>query len=275
MASSGDPGARGYPWPVMFERFAEEARRATALASQSARELGHDFIGTEHLLLGLLATGEGTAFSVLTELEVTLDDARRKVTERVHAYGSESVESPPFTPLAKKSLERALREALQLDAKVIGSEHLLLGLIAVPDGGGARILGELAGSLDQVRQAVLDRIGPRPPTGPPVEQTKAVVTGRTLRRWAAQGRTVFRPPESSESSESSEGSDESEQSEHGPSGPGPRCPSCQSPLETQAKYRRLSVAPGPEDPPSTEGPSDAVTVTFVYCGNCGVSLGTI
>ncbi|MDQ1393669.1 MAG: ATP-dependent Clp protease ATP-binding subunit ClpC, partial [Acidimicrobiaceae bacterium] len=119
-------GTRGYPCLVMFERFAEEARRATALASQEARELRHDFIGTEHLLLGLLATGEGTAYSVLTELEVTLDDARRKVSERVHAYGTESVESPPFTPLAKKSLERALREALQFDARVIGTEHLLL-----------------------------------------------------------------------------------------------------------------------------------------------------
>src|SRR5580658_9974366 len=118
----------------MFERFAEEARRATALASQEARQMGHDLIGTEHLLLGLLALGEGTAFTVLTDLEVTQEDARRKVSERVHPYGMGSVESPTFTPLAKKALERALREALQLDAALIESEHLLLGLVAVPDG---------------------------------------------------------------------------------------------------------------------------------------------
>lgn len=266
----------------MFERFTEGARRATALASQEARQLGHDFIGTEHLLLGLLAAGEGVAFSVLAELDVTLDDVRRKVTERVHPYGSGAhgsgnVDSPPFTPLAKKSLERALREALQLDAAHIGSEHLLLGLVAVPDGGGARILVELAGSLDQVRQSVLAQIGPSPQSGPgaPLEQTKAPVTSRTLRRWAAQSRTVLRPPVGTTGATEAE---PSPATAPGATGPPPRCPACRSPLATEARWRRLTVAAGDDEEPEPESEprsakGDDVTITVVYCAHCGVTLG--
>lgn len=246
----------------MFERFAEEARRATALASQEARQLGHDLIGTEHMLVGLLALGDGIAFSVLTDFEVTLEDARRKVAERVHPYGMGDVESPTFTPLAKKALERALREALQLDASLIGSEHLLLGLIAVPDGGGARILMELAGNLDQVRAAVVGQVSHRPGPGPPVEQTKAPVTSRTLRRWANQGRTVLRAPGAPSTAP----------------GPGPRCPSCQSSLATEARYHRIEVPPeASESGGDLAGPdvavADVVTVTVVFCGQCGATLG--
>ncbi|MDQ6617011.1 MAG: hypothetical protein M3083_20265 [Actinomycetota bacterium] len=276
----------------MFERFAEEARRATALASEEARRLNHDFIGTEHLLLGLVASAEGTAFSVLTELEVTLDEVRQKVAERVHAPGSGKVDSPPFTPLAKKSLERALREALQLSSAQIESEHLLLGLIAVPDGGGARILAELAGNLDQVREAVLIRVGPRPTPGEPVEQSKAPVTARTLRRWASQGRTVLRPLLSGATEPAGLGSAEVV-------GPPPRCPNCQSPLATEARYRQLTVpagtetegpegagpegagpegaAPEPEGAGGTDDPDpvprETVVITVVYCGHCGIAFG--
>jgi ATP-dependent Clp protease ATP-binding subunit ClpA len=228
----------------MFERFADEARRATALASEEARRFGHDFIGTEHLLLGLLAA-EGAACAVLAELEVTLDDARQKVSERVHPYGSGSVDTPPFTPLAKKVLERALREALQLDAALIRSEHLLLGLVDVPDGGGCRIVVELAGSIDQVRQTVLARLDPPRPA--------SAQSPRTLRRWAAQGRTVFtggRPA-----------SDEL--------APAPRCPACQASLEAAARYRRLTIASDSME----EDPQEPVVVTVVYCAECGVALG--
>ena len=216
----------------MFERFADEARRATALASEEARKLGHDFIGTEHLLLGLLGGGEGLAFTVLTELEVTLADARQKVAERVHAYGSGSATSPPFTPLAKKALERALREALDLDSPVIGPEHLLLGLVDVPDGGGARVLVELAGSLDQVRRDIMDHISPSRSVSVPVIHSKAPVTSGARRRWAIPSRIGFtaRP----ERAPGSEAEPES-------AGPEPRCPSCQSPLTSDARYRRVEV----------------------------------
>ncbi|MDQ1427768.1 MAG: ATP-dependent Clp protease ATP-binding subunit ClpC [Acidimicrobiaceae bacterium] len=232
----------------MFERFADEARRATALASEEARRLGHDFIGTEHLLLGLLAA-EGSASAVLGELEVTLDDAREKVSQRVHPYGSGSVESPPFTPLAKKVLERALREALQLEAPLIGSEHLLLGLIDVADGGGAWIVVELAGSADQVREAVLARIeaaGTAAPSAP-----------KTLRRWAAQGRTALTGRQAGEPE---------------PHGPPPRCGGCQASLATEARYRSVTVAWEEPGKGESEGP-EPITVTLVYCGQCGVALG--
>jgi len=228
----------------MFERFADEARRATALASEEARQLGHDFIGTEHLLLGLLAA-EGAACEVLSDLEVTLDDARQKVSQRVHPYGSGSIESPPFTPLAKKVLERALREALQLEAPLIRSEHLLLGLVDVTDGGGSRIVVELAGSVDQVRQTVLGRLGPPRPA--PMQGAG------TLRRWAAQGRTVFTGGRASSES----------------LGPAPRCPACQASLTTAARYRGLTI-------PAAEGAEgEPVAVTVVYCGDCGVALGVV
>ncbi len=249
---------------TMFERFAEEARRATALASQEARQMGHDLIGTEHMLVGLLALGDGIAVSVLTDFEVTLEDARRKVAERVHPYGKGNVDSPTFTPLAKKALERALREALQLDASLIGSEHLLLGLVAVPDGGGARILTELAGNLDQVRSAILAVAHPGPDpgadAGPPVEQTKALVTSRTLRRWASQGRTVLRPIGAPGSGGTVA---------PGP-GPPPLCPSCQASLVTEARYRHLEVPSGSE---SDQPGAITVTVTLVYCGSCGTAVG--
>ncbi len=260
----------------MFERFADEARRATALASAEARELGHDFIGTEHLLLGLLAAAEGMAFSVLTELEVTVEDARRKVTERVHAYGSGSVDSPPFTPLAKKSLEWGLREALQLKADLIGTEHLLLGLIAVPDGGGARILEELAGNLANVRQAVFARIGQPEPAhaDAALEQTKAPVTSKTLRRWATQGLLGHRPPASADAEASEEAEEPESLADPTPLGPPPRCPACDASLATEARYQQLAVPPGRASGTDDElDPGPAITVRFVYCGQCGTAFG--
>lgn len=238
----------------MFERFADDARKATALASEEARQLGHDFIGTEHLLLGLLAA-EGAACAILAELEITLEDARQRVSERVHPYGSGSAENPPFTPLAKKVLERALREALQLASSMIQSEHLLLGLLDVTDGGGSRIVVELAGSVDQLRQTVLARLGPPSASARATASATATRSPRTLHRWAAQSRTVFtggRP-----------GTEEL--------APAPRCPACQASLATAARYRRLTI-PSSSDA-AEEDPGEAIAVTAVYCGDCGVALG--
>jgi hypothetical protein len=288
----------------MFERFAEEARRATALASEEAREFGHDFIGTEHLLLGLLATGEGTAFSVLSELEVTLDDGRRRVSERVHAYGKGSLDSPPFTPLAKKSLERALRESLKLKSNVIGTEHLLLGLLAVPDGGGARILVELVGSLDQVREAVLVRVVPAAKAEASLEQTKAPVSSKTLRRWANQGLLVFRPTGATGGAAGAPagatgapggatgapggatgapgGEAEAATTTASPrttlesgaeaDGPPPRCPACQTSLAAAARYRELLISPD-EGGEGDQLLPEPLAVTVVFCRQCGTTLG--
>ena len=274
---------------IMFERFAEGARRATALASQEAQEQGHDFIGTEHLLLGLLALGEGPAHSVLTELDISLDDARRKVLERVHAHGGASAQSPPFTPLAKKVLERAVREAERRNAAVVGTEHLLLALAEVPDGGGARIVSELAGNLNVVREAVLAQMEPGAAAPAVSEQTKVTTTGRTLRRWANQTRVVLRPPPTADTSGGLDADADADADDEAVWS-APRCPACQAPLATEARYRAIEVPAGLKseeflaaddgegdgDAGGDEGDVDvdpAITVRVVYCGQCGAALG--
>ncbi|MDP9073147.1 MAG: NDP-hexose 4-ketoreductase, partial [Actinomycetota bacterium] len=166
----------------MFERFTESARRALALAQEEAKRQEHDFIGTEHLLLGLLAAGESIAFDALTALDVTLDEARDKVAELVHPSRTVSSTKPPFTPLAKKVLERSLRESLDLGERNIGPEHVLLALTAVPDGGAVQVLRHLgAGNLDLMREEILSRTPPRP--APPSK----VVGTRRSRLWSTRG----------------------------------------------------------------------------------------
>ena len=113
----------------MFERFTDRARRVLVLAQQEARVLGHNFLGTEHLLLGLIRETEGVAAMALAQLGIRLDDVRDRVKETVGPAGSAQTGSPPFTPWAKRVLELSLREALQLGHNYIGTEHILLGLV--------------------------------------------------------------------------------------------------------------------------------------------------
>ena len=112
----------------MFERFTDRARRVLVLAQEEARLLGHGFIGTEHILLGLIHEGDGIAAQVLQSLDISLEAVRMKVEEIIGATKPTS-DSPPFTPRAKKVLELSLREALQLGHTYIGTEHVLLGLV--------------------------------------------------------------------------------------------------------------------------------------------------
>src|SRR5215207_5217293 len=113
----------------MFERFTERARKVVMLAQDEARHFNHNYIGTEHLLLGLLREDEGVAAQALTSLGLTLDRARQQV-ESIVGYGAEDENmQAPFTPLAKKSLEMGLRAALQLGHNYVGTEHLILGLL--------------------------------------------------------------------------------------------------------------------------------------------------
>ena len=139
----------------MFERFTDRARRVLVLAQEEARLLNHSFIGTEHILLGLIHEGEGVAARVLESLSVSLEPARKKVKETVGPVGSARTASPPFTPRAKKVLELALREALQLGHNYIGTEHILLGLVREGDGVAARVLVSLGVDLSRVRPEVL------------------------------------------------------------------------------------------------------------------------
>ncbi len=113
----------------MLERFTDRSRPVLVLAQEEARILEHSFIGTEHLLLGLIREEDGIAGEVLLELEVTIDKVRAKVKETIGPPFGESFGSPPFTPRAKKVLELSLREALQLGHSYIGTEHILLGLV--------------------------------------------------------------------------------------------------------------------------------------------------
>ena len=141
----------------VFERFTDRARRVLVLAQEEARLLGHPFIGTEHILLGLVHEGEGVAAQALATLGISLDEVRARVEEIVSSGGPSSG-SPPFTPRAKKVLELSLREALQLGHNYIGTEHILLGMVREGEGVGAVVLTELGGDLARVRAAVMTAV---------------------------------------------------------------------------------------------------------------------
>ena len=136
----------------MFERFTEKARRVVVYAQEEARELNQGYIGTEHILLGLLHEEEGLAAKVLTNLDVRLDDIRDQIEEIVGRGDVPSTGHIPFTPRAKKILEIALREALHLGSNYIGTEHLLLALLKEGEGVAARVLSNLGADLEAVRE---------------------------------------------------------------------------------------------------------------------------
>ena len=139
----------------MFERFTDRARRVLVLAQEEARDLNHAFIGTEHILLGLIREGEGVAAKALDALGITFDVVREKVEEAIGANTNPSPGSPPFTPRAKKVLELSLREALQLGHSYIGTEHMLLGLVREGDGVAAQVLSDLGADMARVRTQVI------------------------------------------------------------------------------------------------------------------------
>ena len=143
----------------MFERFTERARKVVVLAQDEARHFNHNYIGTEHLLLGLLREDEGVAAQALYSLNVNLDEVREQV-ESIVGYGEEGTGAQaPFTPRSKKVLELALREALQLGHNYIGTEHILLGLVRESEGVAARVLSNLDVDPDKVRREVVRRLG--------------------------------------------------------------------------------------------------------------------
>src|SRR5919202_1854460 len=143
----------------MFERFTERARKVVVLAQEEARHFNHNYIGTEHLLLGLLREDEGVAARALASLNVTLDEVREQV-ESIVGYGEEGTGAQaPFTPRSKKVLELALREALQLGHNYIGTEHILLGLVRESECVAARVLSNLGVDPDKVRREVVRMLG--------------------------------------------------------------------------------------------------------------------
>ncbi|MGH9101643.1 MAG: Clp protease N-terminal domain-containing protein [Acidimicrobiales bacterium] len=217
----------------MFERFTSSSRRVLVLAQEEARLLRHDFIGTEHILLGLVHEGESIAAASLEALGVSLPEAQTKVEEMVRRGGGEApAGSPPFTPRAKKVLELALRQALHIGHSYIGPEHILLGIVAEGEGVGAMVLSDIAGSLSAVSDEVMRRVEPGAPS------PRGRLRGRGRER-AVVASTAGAP----------------------------RCERCEAGLADSLRSQALVA--GPQEP----GEGAALSVVVLYCCSCGSTLG--
>jgi ATP-dependent Clp protease ATP-binding subunit ClpC len=225
----------------MFERFTDRTRRVLVLAQEEARLLNHGFIGTEHLLLGLIHEGDGVAALALERCGITLEAARNEVHAMVGATSTSPSGSPPFTLRAKKVLELALREALQLGHSYIGTEHILLGLIREGEGVGATVIGRLGVDLGRLRQQVISLMSGT------AENFGVEVEGRT------PAATTY--PLQIESP--------------GLHADPPRCSRCRAGLSEEARYNVIEVPT--DDPGVDEG---VLSVTVIYCNRCGTALGT-
>jgi ATP-dependent Clp protease ATP-binding subunit ClpC len=211
----------------VFERFTDRARRVLTFAQEEARQLNHSFIGTEHLLLGLIREGDGVGAQALRSLGISFPAVRDKVQETIGTAGSVPGGSPPFTPRAKKVLELALREALQLNHSYIGTEHMLLGLVREGEGVAATVLVSLGADLPRVRQEV-----------------NSLMSGG---QGAAAGRRSTDPDDAPERSSPSRE---------------PRCPGCGGSVADAARFRTIFVPPdgGNADPLSIH------VVYCMHCG---------
>jgi len=172
----------------LFERFTDRARRVVVLAQEEARLLNHNYIGTEHILLGLIHEGEGVAAKALESLGISLEAVRSQVEEIIGQGGSSPSGHIPFTPRAKKVLELSLREALQLGHNYIGTEHILLGLIREGEGVAAQVLVKLGADLSRVRQQVIQLLSGYSGPGP---QEKAGATAGPGSEQAPSGSLVL------------------------------------------------------------------------------------
>jgi ATP-dependent Clp protease ATP-binding subunit ClpC len=220
----------------VFERFTDRARRTVVFAQEEARMLNHNYIGTEHILLGLLREDEGVAAKALTTLDVSLEAVRRDVGEIV-GRGSEVPRGHiPFTPRAKKVLELSLREALQLGHNYIGTEHILLGLIREGEGVAAQVLQKLGADLNRVRQTVVQLLS---------EHTAETAT--------AVGEAVGVFTEGVAPTSEPLGDD------------APTCPNCFGALDETLAVRVLET--------TAEG--EPISVKIAYCSRCGVALGAV
>jgi ATP-dependent Clp protease ATP-binding subunit ClpC len=183
----------------MFERFTDRARRVVVLAQEEAKMLNHNYIGTEHILLGLIHEGEGVAAKALESLNISLDAVREQVQDIIGQGQQQPTGHIPFTPRAKKVLELSLREALQLGHNYIGTEHILLGLIREGEGVAAQVLVKLGADLNRVRQQVIQLLsgyqGKEPVTAggkdePAPQQGSQILDqfGRNLTQAAREGK---------------------------------------------------------------------------------------
>ena len=195
----------------VFERFTDRARRVLTLAQEEARLFNHSFIGTEHILLGLMSEGGGLGAQALESMGISPQAVRQKVEETIGASVSSPSGSPPFTPRAKKVLELSLREALQMNHSYIGTEHILLGLVREGEGVAATVLVSLGVDLLRVRQEVL-----------------RLMAGGHAARGDVSDQNVQAAPS------------------HGLLPLAPCCPRCRASLGEAARFRSIAVQPDSE-----------------------------
>ncbi|MGH9105274.1 MAG: Clp protease N-terminal domain-containing protein [Acidimicrobiales bacterium] len=216
----------------MFERFTDRARKALVRAQEEARLLGHNFIGTEHILLGVLHDGDDLASHVLASMGIDFVSVQAKVRETVGPTASGPQGNPPFTPRAKKVLELSLREALQLGHNYIGTEHMLLGLLSEGEGVAVQALTSLGADLASVRSRIVDAVG--------------VSSARASGHQDLPSFEGFQPTGS----------------------PAPRC-RCGAALAEFGRWRTVAFAAGPTEPDQAP-----ISLPVVYCGQCGLVMGT-
>jgi ATP-dependent Clp protease ATP-binding subunit ClpC len=219
----------------VFERFTDRARRVVVFAQEEARMLDHNYIGTEHILLGLLRVEDGLAAKALRSVGVSLGAVRGQV-EEIIGVGNASVESHlPFTPRSKKVLEISLREALQLGHNYIGTEHILLGLIREGEGVAVQVLEVLGADRNRARQTILKLV------------------------------SEYRGETETPGGEAIGGFTEGASPTSEPQDDAPTCPNCFGALDQTLAVRVLET--------TAEG--EPISVRIAYCTRCGVALGTL
>jgi hypothetical protein len=244
--------SEAYPAVEVFERFTDRARRSVVLAQEEARMLNHNYIGTEHILLGLVRERDGIAGKALVSLDISLEAVRQQVEEIIGQGQAAPRGHIPFTPRAKKVLELSLREALQLGHNYIGTEHILLGLIREGEGVAAQVLQKLGADLNRVRQTVIQLLsgyltgteGGKVAGGSELEELSTGVAG-----GEEIGVSTERvAPRSWEMGEDA-----------------PLCPNCFAGLDETLAIRILETA----------GEGEVLSVKIAYCRRCGVALGAV
>ena len=220
----------------MFERFTDRARRVVVLAQEEARMLNHNYIGTEHILLGLIHEGEGVAAKALESLNISLEAVRQQVEEIIGQGQAAPTGHIPFTPRAKKVLELSLREALQLGHNYIGTEHILLGLIREGEGVAAQVLQKLGADLNRVRETVIQ-----------------LTSGWTEAAASSGGEEIEVFTETVAEMVEVAADD------------APTCPNCFASLDETLAVKILE----------TTADDEPFSVKIAYCRRCGVALGAV
>jgi ATP-dependent Clp protease ATP-binding subunit ClpC len=220
----------------VFERFTDRARRAVVLAQEEARMLNHDYIGTEHVLLGLVRERDGVAGKALASLDISIEPVRRQVEEIIGQGRAAATGHIPFTPRAKKVLELSLREAQQLGHNYIGTEHILLGLLREGEGVATQVLDNLGAEPNRIRETVIQLMSGWTEVAASSGSEEIGVSTGTV------GASVEMVADDA-----------------------PTCPNCFGALDETLAVRVLETA--------AEG--EPFSIRIAFCSRCGVALGAL